>query len=395
MPLAEMRVLSKDGLCSNATERQSGSRIVWRMGMKFFSQKTREPQAGCDHRWRGLPILSMLLTFTLMGTLPAQILKADTKSPADAHSQAVSAALPGPADTYLIGVDDVINVYILDVAELSREYRVSSAGTVTIPMLTGPLAAAGLTPTQFSESLAKELKSAGLVSDPHVSTSVDQSRLSAVAITGAVKRPQIYPLFSPTTLLDLLSQAEGLAEDAGNIAVVRRGEIAVHALGISSGAGFTREQLEGARTVTVDLKRLLDTGDSNLNVDVYPGDRVMVPHAGVIYVVGAVNKPGGFTMKPSSHGMTVLQALALAEDTRSTALKDQTVIIRNDAQSPGGRKQIPVELKKVLRGKTPDPVLQADDILFVPDSAGKRALHRSMEAIVQATTGIAIFTPRL
>jgi polysaccharide export outer membrane protein len=121
----------------------------------------------------------------------------------------------------------------------------------------------------------------------------------------------------------------------------------------------------------------------------------MVPHAGVIYVVGAVNKPGGFTMKPSSHGMTVLQALALAEDTRSTALKDQTVIIRNDAQSPGGRKQIPVELKKVLRGKTPDPVLQADDILFVPDSAGKRALHRSMEAIVQATTGLAIVTPRL
>ena len=71
---------------------------------------------------------------------------------------------------------------------------------------------------------------------------------------------QIYPLFSPTTLLDLLSQAEGLAEDAGNIAVVRRGEIAVHALGISSGAGFTREQLEGARTVTVDLKRLLTRG---------------------------------------------------------------------------------------------------------------------------------------
>ena len=117
----------------------------------------------------------------------------------------------------------------------------------------------------------------------------------------------------------------------------------------------------------------------------------MVPHAGVIYVVGAV-KPGGFTMKPSSHGMTVLQALALAEDTRK--LKDQTVIICNDAQSPGGRKQIPVELKKVLV-QDPDPVLQADDILFVPDSAGKRALHRSMEAIVQATTGLAIVTPRL
>ena len=89
-----------------------------------------------------------------------------------------------------------------------------------------------------------------------------------------------------------------------------------------------------------------------------------------------------------------MQALALAEDTRSTALRDQTVILRSDAQAPDGRRQIPVHLKKILRGKSPDPTLEAEDIVFVPDSAGKRALQRGVESVVQAATGVAIYGTR-
>jgi polysaccharide biosynthesis/export protein len=96
-------------------------------------------------------------------------------------------------------------------------------------------------------------------------------------------------------------------------------------------------------------------------------------------------------MKPSKQGMTVLQAIALAEDVKTTALPDQAVIIRNDPHAHDGRMQIPVELKKVLSGKAQDPVLQADDILFVPDSPGKRALRRGLEAILQTATGVAIY----
>ena len=277
-----------------------------------------------------------------------------------------------PADDYLIGADDVLKVFILDVPELSGDYRVSNTGMVTLPVLTTPVSAAGLTLSQFSDSLTKELKAAGLVSDPHVSTSVDTSRLHSVAITGAVKRPQIYSVFTQTTLLDMLSQAEGLADDAAGTAIVSRGE----------------------QTTTVDVKRLVETADPKLNMNIYPGDRITVPHAGVVYVVGAVNKPGGFTMRAGARGMTALEALALAEDTKTTALRDETVIIRYDPQSPTGRMQIPVPLKKVLRGKDPDPILRADDILFIPDSAGKRALRRGFEAVVQATTGVAIYSSR-
>jgi polysaccharide biosynthesis/export protein len=311
-------------------------------------------------------------------------------------SQSVPTAPMGQSNGYLIGPDDVLSVYIVDVPELSREYRVDPTGSVTLPILSKPVSATGLTPTQFSDLLCKELKAAGLVSDPHITTSVTQSRLHAVAITGSVKKPQVYPVFTHTTLLDLLSEAEGLADDAGNTAIVRRGDVALHNPNLNPNLGNTQGpgQSEPATSVTVDLKKLIETGDPSLNVDIYPGDRVTIPRAAIIYVVGAVNKPGGFAMRQSSHSMTVLQALALAEDTKSTAKRDQSFIIRNDPQSPNGRKQIPVDLKKILSGKSSDTTLQAEDILFVPDSSGKRALHRGLESILQAATGVTIYSAR-
>jgi len=294
----------------------------------------------------------------------------------------------------MIGVDDVLDVYIVDVPELSRQYRVSGNGTVTFPILSTPVTAAGLTLSQFSGQLTSDLKAAGLVSDPHVNTSVNQSRLHSVAITGAVKKPQIYSVFSQTTLLDMLSQAEGLADDAGGVAIISRGDIALHAMKFSKNQTPNSQQSDSQSTLTLDLKRLLESGDQNLNVAIYPGDRITIPRAGVVYAVGAVNKPGGFIMKPNAGGMTVLQLIALAEDTRPTARRDRTIIIRNDPQAPGGHAQIPADLKQILQGKLPDPVLQPDDILFIPDSSTKRAFRRGLEAIVQTTTGLAIYSSR-
>jgi polysaccharide biosynthesis/export protein len=279
----------------------------------------------------------------------------------------------------------VLDVYVFDVPEMSRPYRVSSTGTINFPLLAKPLFAAGLSLTQLSSNLSDELKASGVLSDPKITVSVLQSRLHSVAITGAVKRPQIYPLLGETTLLDLLSQAEGLADDAGNTAFVQRGDIATHALGLDAQGGAP------APVLAVDLKRALETGDPAANVPIYPGDRVTVPRAGIFYVVGAVNKPGGFIMRSGGRGVTVLQALALAEDLKSTAIRSKAVLIRVDTQSPDGRKQIPVDLKTVLSGKATDTVMQADDILFVPDSPGKKAFRRGMESALQMATGVAIY----
>jgi polysaccharide export outer membrane protein len=309
--------------------------------------------------------------------------RVELAQPAPSALPAAAGLAPGPNTDTIISPDDVLDVYIVDVPELSRQYRVSPAGKVQLPLLTTPIVAAGSSVTQFAETIANELRKNGLVNNPHVTVSIAFSRLQSVAITGAVKRPQIYPIFGATTLLDILSQAEGLTEDAGNSVIIARGELG------------PRENHDVKQSpVTVDLKRLLESSDSRDNVMIYPGDRLTVPRAGVVYVVGAVNKPGGFVLKSPGEGVTVLQALALAEYLTSTAVGSKAEVIRVDQSGPGGRKQLPVDLKKILTGKAEDPVLQANDILFVPQSTGAKAFRRGLEAVLQTASGAAIYRTR-
>lgn len=293
------------------------------------------------------------------------------------HATTSAKEIARPESDSIITGDDVLDVYVMDVPELSRQYRVAPSGTVVLPLLSSALPASGRTPSQFSSALAKELRDSGLVMDPHIVVTIISSRLKSVAITGAVKMPQIYPVLGRTTLIDMLSQAQGLADDAGNSAIVSRGELGESAI--------------GEATQTVDLKKLLDTGSSEYNLAIYPGDRITVPRAGIVYVVGAVNKPGGYVIKGDDNGMPVLQALAMAEDTKSTAIRNKTVILRPDKNAPDGHKQIPLDLSQILAGKQPDQKLQANDILFVPDSTAKKAFRRGLEAALQTATGLAIY----
>jgi polysaccharide export outer membrane protein len=136
----------------------------------------------------------------------------------------------------------------------------------------------------------------------------------------------------------------------------------------------------------VDLSRLTETGDPLLNVDLYPGDRVTVQRAGIVYVVGAVNRPGGFPLKTGQQDMTVIQAVALAEDLKPTAARKKAMIIRKSPAAINGREEIAVNLSNVLEGHERDTRLQANDILFVPESATLKALHRGTEAAVTAAT---------
>lgn len=293
---------------------------------------------------------------------------------------------------YVISSDDVLDIYILDVPELSRQYTVSAAGTVAIPLITDPQAAAGLTLVQFSQRLEEVLRNEEIVGSPHVITSVRASRQHAISVVGAVQKPQLYEVYGRTTLLDVLSQAGGTTPTAGNIATIARGDIALAAIAVSN-PSLAASDLEVMRTVRVDLEGLLQRADPTLNVAVYPGDRVTVAVAGIVYVVGSVNRPGGFPLGQGKQNMTVLQAIALAEDLKTTAIRDKAVIIHNDVSEPSGHKQIPVNLKKLLAGKSPDLPLEADDILFIPDSTGKRALRRGAEAALQVAAGVAIYRP--
>lgn len=314
--------------------------------------------------------------------------------------QGPNAAAPAPAAIdgsiraaadYGISPDDLLDISVFDVPEMSHSYRVRAGGAITLPLLPDPIRAAGLTPDQLAAAIRDRLKSADLVSDARVTVEIRESRLHSIAVTGAVKKPQLYPVFGKTTLLNVLAQAEGLSDDAGGIALVTRGGAAAVRESGNTPAVQSGSASKPGDPIVIDLKRLMQTNDPRLNVDVYSGDLVTVERAGVVYVVGAVNRPGGFVLTAQHEPMTVLKALALAEDLKSTAIPNRAVIIHPDSKASGAQKESPVKLKDILAGRAPDRPLEPDEILFIPDSTGQRAIRRAAEAAVQITTGLVIW----
>ena len=143
------------------------------------------------------------------------------------------------------------------------------------------------------------------------------------------------------------------------------------------------------QSFTINLADLLETGDSRFNIPLLGGDVVSVPRAGIIYVVGAVTRPGGFMLQNDRDRMTTLKMLSLAGGPIGTAKIKDAIILRKNLET-GKRDEVPVNLNDVMHLKTEDVTLQASDILFVPDSAGKRALHRAGDIAASLTTGLAI-----
>jgi polysaccharide export outer membrane protein len=144
-----------------------------------------------------------------------------------------------------------------------------------------------------------------------------------------------------------------------------------------------------AVSITINLNDLLDTGDPKYNIPLEGGDVVMVPRAGIVYVIGAVGRPGGFVLSNDREQMSTLKLLSLAGGLGRTARADRAVILRKDAA--GQQKETPVDLKKILARKTEDVALHPSDILFVPESGGKQALVRATEIALGVGTAAAIF----
>jgi polysaccharide export outer membrane protein len=287
---------------------------------------------------------------------------------------------------YVIGGGDLLQIQVFDVPDLSRDVRISDSGYFSLPLLPTRIRASGLTSFQLEEKLVELLQVNGLVSQPHVTVFVKEPRSRNITVIGAVKKPQVIQALRETTLLEALSHTEGLTPDAGSVVLITR-----PAQPATEGDAETpaREAADSA-SISVALKDLLESGDPKYNVALQGGDVVSVPRAGVVYVVGAVRRPGGYTLKSDAETMTALKAVALAEGLGDFARPADAVVIRRDAET-GKEKEFQVNLNHILSRKAEDFHLQADDILFVPDSVGKRAMRRTAEALIQITTGLVIW----
>jgi polysaccharide biosynthesis/export protein len=331
---------------------------------------------------------------------------------------------------YRIGPQDLLDINIFEAPELNRTVRVSENGEVSLPLL-GGIHVVRLTARELENTLAAKLRE--FLKDPHVSVMVTTIESHPVSVIGEVNKPGVFQVRGSKTLLEMLSMAQGLAPDAGDEVLVMRnagynrgqdgsGQTTQTAhgktdgkdkdtAGIKSGPddsgkdgalkknvasttgtnGAGADRTQDGDTLAINLRHLLNSHDPGFNVPIYAGDIVKVTRAGIVYVVGAVRKPGGFTVKGNEQ-MSLLKAIALAEGLSNTSSKGHTRIIRTDEGS-GKRSEIPVELGKILDGKAPDMDLQAADIVFVPNSTGKTVLFRSTDAIVNTASGVAIFHP--
>jgi polysaccharide export outer membrane protein len=286
---------------------------------------------------------------------------------------------------YLIGSGDLLGIEVFDVPELSRDVRVNETGYISLPLMPSKVRAGGLTPFQLQDKLAELLQTNGLVSTPQVSVSVKEQHSQPITVIGAVKTPMVIQALRKTTLLQALSQAGGISDEAGSTVIVTR-----NAPDRADSADPADSSAPAApQTFTINLADVLESGDARFNIPLVGGDVVSVPRAGIIYVVGAVNHPGGFLLQNDLDRMTMLKMLSLAGGTTSTAKMKNAVILRKNLDT-GKRDQVPVDLKKVMSLKTQDVQMEANDILFVPDSAGLRALHRAGDVGIAVTEGVGI-----
>jgi polysaccharide export outer membrane protein len=263
-----------------------------------------------------------------------------------------------------LGSDDVVEVTVYDVPELTTKARVNSNGSLYLPLI-GYVQVGGLPLDQAQMLIEKRLSDGGFVKDPHVSILVTQPGAQGASILGQVNKPGVYPVSVGARLFDLVSAAGGLTDKAGRSVTVTH-----------------RDQ--AYKPVVVDLARNLeDNPDSNIAI--LPGDTIVVRKADIVYVVGDVGRPSGFLME-SGH-LTVLQAIALAGGTTHTAKLSGARLIH---KGPDGLSETAVHLQKILSAKSPDVPMQADDILFVPSSAAKILASRTAEAAMQAATAVSI-----
>lgn len=285
---------------------------------------------------------------------------------------------------YAIGPEDILEIEVFNVPELHKTVRVSNDGLIGVPLL-GYVTAAGFTTDQLQKDL-EEKYGATLLQDPQVSVYIREYHAQPVSVIGAVERPGLYHLTAPRSLIEVLSMAGGLAKrtsaPAGSsLFVTRKG-------GFGDLAPVEGMQQLSPEKIEINISRLLYSEAAALNIEIQPRDTISIAKADVVYVVGDVKKPGGFVLE-AQENLTVLQALALAEGTLSTAAKSQSRIIRKAAD--GSQTEVPVDLKKVLAGKSPDVVLAANDILFVPNSAAKSAIKRGAEATIATISGVVMY----
>jgi len=312
----------------------------------------------------------IVLTLSLIAAVvaPAQQDSPGIHAGADATTMSGISNLP----MVTIGANDLIGVTVYDAPELTRTVRVNSIGDIRLPMLKQPIHAAGLYPESLQSAIAAALTKEDVLVDPIVTATIVESQSRPITIIGSVRNTMTYQAVGNATLLDAISRAGGLTENAGT-------EILVS----SQAPGEDGKSKMLLRRISTS--GLLNGTDPSLNLSLQGGEIIRVPEAGKIYVMGEIKKPGFFYVKDASDA-TVMKAVAISEGLGAQANKI-AFIYRNDPGSPT-RHEIRVELRKIMDRKSPDIALNVDDIFYIPDATGRKVGLTILQSSIPIMTAI-------
>jgi polysaccharide export outer membrane protein len=265
---------------------------------------------------------------------------------------------------YKMGPEDLLAVTVLDSPEFTRQVRVSGDGTIRMPLLKRAIPAAGKTSAELEQAISRQLVEEGMLVDPSVSVTVLEFNSKPVSVSGAVRSPVVFQAVKPLSLVEAIARASGLAENAGSDILI----------------SVPARDGRPARTVTVPVKALQQPSDPGANFLLEGGEEVKVTPAGLVYIVGGVNKPGAVLMNTEGP-FTLLKALALSGGTTPTA-GSKAFLLRNSAN--GQKKEIALNLTKLMRRQEPDLPLENNDVVFIPDSTMRKISQTGMSSAVSA-----------
>jgi polysaccharide export outer membrane protein len=278
-----------------------------------------------------------------------------------------------------IGANDLIAVSVYDAPELTRTVRVGADGLIRLPMLRRRIQAQGLLPGDLEVAIAEALQAEQLIVEPVVTVTVVEYHSRPISVAGAVKNPVTFQAVGPVTLLDAVTRAGGLSQEAGPEILVSRAQ---------PGEGGTPTFL----IQRIPIKGLIDQADPALNLRLTGGEEIRVPEAGKVFVVGNVKKPGAYPIREGAE-TSVLRVLAVAEGLTSYSAKQAFIYRREEGSTV--RHEITIEIKKIMQRQAPDVPLQPNDIFYIPDNSGRRAGLTALERIAgfgaATTSGILIY----
>ena len=329
--------------------------------------------------------IATLLTFSLSAmtqqappaysdTAPSQVAQpssssqpssaANSTSIPPARLQMSSPASATPAEL-LIGPGDEGDFTVYGMTELTTHFRVEASGEVMLPLI-GRFHMAGMTADSAQEELARRYEDGGFLRDPHVNIFIREYTTQGISVIGEVNHPGIYSALNARRLYDVFLIAGGLTQRAGSKVTITHSK-------------------DPDNPLMVTLKN--GEGANEANVEIQPGDTITVAPAGVVYVIGEVNRPGAFVLE-STQSPSLLQMLALASGPTRMAVLSHARVIR---QTPKGLESKDVNVAKMMKAQSGDMTVEANDIVFIPASRGKAALERGSGSILNMLTSLAVY----